>query len=294
MTEDALRWLIATGETLDVEFKGEERGPLNDRDLVEAVVCLANRGGNESGWLLVGVEDEGRVNQKDVAALCGITGAWGYRLPRRLEARPDQLRGAPEVRCALPGGGHVSSEERTKCTRKCTRAFPGSAVRFGWRLSRLEAGTGRSHGNVRSRVCRWREPQGQHLLTGSSGARPDAVLGVDSLMRGTVAGCTAREAANTDMARSASSCRVSQRDLVAQENADLHGLRDHAPAQVIHTHRDILIPDCRAGAEEPEDDGEPSNASMSRLTATLRAQQFGAAKLDAAIAADLKERGYGG
>ena len=61
MTEDGLRRLIATGETLDVEFKGEERGPLNDRDLVEAVVCLANRGGNESGWLLVGVEDDGRI-----------------------------------------------------------------------------------------------------------------------------------------------------------------------------------------------------------------------------------------
>lgn len=61
MTEDGLRRLIASGETLDVEFKGEERGPLNDRDLIEAVVCLANRGGNEPGWLLVGVEDDGRV-----------------------------------------------------------------------------------------------------------------------------------------------------------------------------------------------------------------------------------------
>lgn len=61
MTENGLRRLIAAGETLDVEFKGEERGPLNDRDLVEAVVCLANRGGNESGWLLVGVEDDGRI-----------------------------------------------------------------------------------------------------------------------------------------------------------------------------------------------------------------------------------------
>lgn len=61
MTEDRLRRLIAIGETLDVEFKGEERGPLNDRDLVEAVVCLANRGGNEPGWLLVGVEDDGRI-----------------------------------------------------------------------------------------------------------------------------------------------------------------------------------------------------------------------------------------
>ncbi len=61
MTPDELRILIDRGETLAAEFKGEERAPLNDRDLVEAVVCLANRSGSESGWLLVGVEDDGRV-----------------------------------------------------------------------------------------------------------------------------------------------------------------------------------------------------------------------------------------
>ena len=52
---------IARGETLSVEFKGEERAPLNDRDLVEAVVCLANRIGDEPSLLLVGVEDDGRI-----------------------------------------------------------------------------------------------------------------------------------------------------------------------------------------------------------------------------------------
>ena len=43
MTPQDLRALIAAGETLSVEFKGEERESLNDRDLVEAVICLANR-----------------------------------------------------------------------------------------------------------------------------------------------------------------------------------------------------------------------------------------------------------
>lgn len=56
-----LRSLIDRGESLAVEFKGETSGHLNDRDLVEAVVCLANRNGDDSGWLLVGVEDDGRV-----------------------------------------------------------------------------------------------------------------------------------------------------------------------------------------------------------------------------------------
>ncbi|MFO0754577.1 MAG: ATP-binding protein [Thermodesulfovibrionales bacterium] len=61
MTPEVLQALIAQGETLDVEFKGEERGVLNDRELIEAVVCLANRTGNAPGWLLIGVEDDGRI-----------------------------------------------------------------------------------------------------------------------------------------------------------------------------------------------------------------------------------------
>jgi ATP-dependent DNA helicase RecG len=65
---------IADGETYEVEFKGESRTPLNDRDLVEAVVCLANGSG---GVLLVGVEDDGTV-----------TGA----RPRHEAGRTDPLR----------------------------------------------------------------------------------------------------------------------------------------------------------------------------------------------------------
>ncbi len=49
--------LVASGETLTVEFKSD-RGPLDDADLVNAVVCLANAQG---GTLLIGVEDDGTV-----------------------------------------------------------------------------------------------------------------------------------------------------------------------------------------------------------------------------------------
>jgi hypothetical protein len=43
MDVEPLGRLIARGETLTVEFKGEEKAPLSDRELVEAVVCMANR-----------------------------------------------------------------------------------------------------------------------------------------------------------------------------------------------------------------------------------------------------------
>jgi len=61
VTPEEVRSLIEQGETLNVEFKGERSGSLNDRDLVEAVVCLANRHDQEWGYLFVGVEDDGSI-----------------------------------------------------------------------------------------------------------------------------------------------------------------------------------------------------------------------------------------
>ncbi|MCP9446720.1 MAG: putative DNA binding domain-containing protein [Nitrospira sp.] len=61
MTLEDLRRLIGAGETLRVEFKGEEQRPLSDGDLIEAVVCLANRSDDTPAWVLIGVEDDGRL-----------------------------------------------------------------------------------------------------------------------------------------------------------------------------------------------------------------------------------------
>ena len=54
----------------------------------------------------------------------------------------------------------------------------------------------------------------------------------------------------------------------------------------------MLTPGRYVGAEEVEDDGEPFDDKMKRLTAALGAQRDASAKLDAAIAANLKELGY--
>lgn len=73
MTPAELRALISRGETLDVEFKGEERGLLSDRELLEEIVCLSNRPSSASGWLLVGVEDDGRITGARPRHEAGIT-----------------------------------------------------------------------------------------------------------------------------------------------------------------------------------------------------------------------------
>lgn len=50
-------WIVG-GETLTVEFKSDARAALNDVDLVEAVVCMAN---TQGGVLLIGIEDDGSI-----------------------------------------------------------------------------------------------------------------------------------------------------------------------------------------------------------------------------------------
>lgn len=77
MTEAELLQIIAGGESLTVEFKGESHQPLNDRELVETVVCLAN---GQGGLLLVGVEDDGSVTGARPRHERGVTD------PRRVQA----------------------------------------------------------------------------------------------------------------------------------------------------------------------------------------------------------------
>lgn len=57
MSKDELLKLIQEGESLTLEFKSD-RGPLQDDEMLEAIICLANYHG---GYLLVGVEDNGDI-----------------------------------------------------------------------------------------------------------------------------------------------------------------------------------------------------------------------------------------
>ena len=80
----------------------------------------------------------------------------------------------------------------------------------------------------------------------------------------------------------------------ANRYKDIAGFCRSATLDDIRKHGHVLTPGRYVGAEATEDDGEPFEEKMKRLTATLREQQKEAAKLDAAIAANLKELGYGG
>jgi type I restriction-modification system DNA methylase subunit len=75
--------------------------------------------------------------------------------------------------------------------------------------------------------------------------------------------------------------------------ADVPGFCKSATLEEVRKHGHVLTPGRFVGAEAQEDDGEPFDEKMRRLVAALREQQAEAAKLDAAIAANLEELGYG-
>ncbi len=80
----------------------------------------------------------------------------------------------------------------------------------------------------------------------------------------------------------------------ALQYEDIPGFCKSATTDEIASHGYVLTPGRYVGAEEVEDDGEPFDEKMSRLTATLYDQFAESAKLEKAIRRNLKELGYGG
>jgi type I restriction enzyme M protein len=97
-----------------------------------------------------------------------------------------------------------------------------------------------------------------------------------------------------DIAKIASTYHAWRGDQRAGEYADVPGFCKSATLDEIRRHGQVLTPGRYIGAGAAEDDDEPFDEKMGRLVATLREQQAEAAKLDAAISANLAELGYGG
>jgi type I restriction enzyme M protein len=75
---------------------------------------------------------------------------------------------------------------------------------------------------------------------------------------------------------------------------DVPGFCKSATLDEIRKHGHVLTPGRYVGTEAAEEDDEPFEEKMRRLTATLREQTEEGRRLDAAIAANLRELGYGG
>jgi type I restriction enzyme M protein len=124
--------------------------------------------------------------------------------------------------------------------------------------------------------------------------RRGQILFIDARKLGRMVDRTHRELTDEDIARIAATYHAWHGEKEAGAYADVPGFCKSAPLEEVRKHGHVLTPGRYVGAEAQEDDGEPFEEKMKRLVATLREQQAEAAKLDAAIAANLKELGYGG
>ncbi len=150
-----------------------------------------------------------------------------------------------------------------------------------WFLARHKSGVG-AHGHAP-----FRDRRGE-------------VLFIDARKMGRMVDRTHRELTDEDIARIARTYHAWRVDVGATgrsplpEYCDIPGFCKSATIEEIRKHGHVLTPGRYVGAEAQEDDGEPFEEKMARLVAQLREQQAEAAKLDAAIARNLRELGYGG
>jgi type I restriction enzyme M protein len=147
-------------------------------------------------------------------------------------------------------------------------------------------------------VCLWFLARSKN--NGRFRDRRGETLFIDARKLGSMADRVHRELLDADIAKIAGTYHAWRGDRgrspegTVPEYADIPGFCKRATLEDIRKHGHVLTPGRYVGAEAAEDDGEPFDEKMKRLTATLREQQAEAAKLDAAIAANLKELGYGG
>lgn len=125
--------------------------------------------------------------------------------------------------------------------------------------------------------------------------RRGKVLFIDARKMGTLIDRIHRELSDDDIQKIAGTYHAWRGDKDVKEMyEDIPGFCKSATLNEIREHGHILTPGRYVGAAEVEDDGEPFEDKMARLTAELREQTAEAARLDTLIWANLEDIGYGG
>ena len=119
------------------------------------------------------------------------------------------------------------------------------------------------------------------------------VLFIDARKLGVLVDRTRRELTDEEIQKIADTYHAWRGEDRAGEYADVAGFCKSASLDDIRKHGHVLTPGRHVGAAEQEDDGEPFEEKMARLSTLWREQRDASAKLDAAIEANLKELGYG-
>ena len=123
--------------------------------------------------------------------------------------------------------------------------------------------------------------------------RRGQVLFIDARQMGVLVDRTRRELTDEEVQKIADTYHAWRGEKDAGEYADVAGFCKSASMEEIRKYGHVLTPGRYVGATEQEDDGEPFDEKMARLSTQWRQQREEAARLDAAIEANLKELGYG-
>ena len=150
-------------------------------------------------------------------------------------------------------------------------------------------------------VCLWfiaRDKRGSALPAathrGAGRDRRGQTLFIDARKLGTMIDRVHRELTDDDIRKIADTYHAWRGDKSAGDYEDMPGFCKSATLDDIRHHNHILTPGRYVGEAEVEDDGEPFEEKMARLTTALREQGVQAEKLDQVIWANLEDIGYGG
>ena len=135
-------------------------------------------------------------------------------------------------------------------------------------------------------ACLWFLRKGRQ-----EGDRPSETLFVDARKLGHMLDRTRRDLSPEDIARIADTYHA-WRGKDAGEYADVPGFCKSATLEEIRKHGHVLTPGRYVPAAPQEDDGEPFEVRMTRLSAQWREQQAEARRLDAEIEANLERLGF--
>lgn len=122
--------------------------------------------------------------------------------------------------------------------------------------------------------------------------RRGLVLFIDARKMGALVDRTRRELSDADVLLIAQTYHAWRGEPSAGTYADVAGFCKSATLEDIRKHGHVLTPGRYVGAADVEEDSEPFEEKMQRLSAQWREQQVEAVKLDAAIEANLKQLGF--
>lgn len=136
-------------------------------------------------------------------------------------------------------------------------------------------------------ACLW------FLRRGKPEQRHGQVLFIDARQMGRMVDRTHRELIDEEIRTIAKTYHAWRGEKDAGEYHDVPGFCKSATLEEIRKHHYVLTPGRYVGVAAKEEDAEPFDQKMRRLSAEWRALQAEARRLDAAIEANLQELGYG-